>query len=168
MKDLSGLVRSRIHHLCTKVGIPRVSGLVYEEVRGISLIFLEDFLRQITTVTEYHRRRTVSVNDIYEATENHLFLNEKKIPKCKDKKKIEICLEFARLPFERIVRDIGADFRTDLRFEKDAFVLIQYYTEQYLLKLLYDARLVMQNSRRSTLQPRDLQIVRRNRNVCLN
>jgi histone H4 len=164
--NIQGLVKSRIHNICNKVGIKRVSGLIYEEIRGIAKIFLEDFLRQIITITEYYRRRTVSINDIYMATENHLLLNEKKIPKCKNTKKMQICLEFACAPFERLIREIGADFRTDLRFEEEAFKLIQYYTEQYLLKLLYDASLIMKTAHRETLQPKDLQVVRRSRNIC--
>jgi histone H3/H4 len=138
---------------------------VYEEIRVVANNFLTDFIRRVIIITEYHRRKTVSINDIYEAATNYLLITEKKIPKCKEKATIDMCLEFAQVTFQRIVRQIAHDFNSDTRFEKNALVLIQYYTEQYLLKLLYDARLVMQNSRRQTLQPKDIGTVLRNRMV---
>lgn len=55
-------------------------------------------------------------------------------------------------------------YSKDIRFEQEAYDLIQYYTEQYLLHLLRDAHMVMITAKRETVYPKDLQLVR---NGCL-
>lgn len=160
--SIQGLVKNQIRILCEKAGIPRISGLVYEEVRGKAQEFLRDLLRRVVILTQYYYKKTVSVNEVLMADEAQpVFLIQKKLPKCvKDVSKLQVCLVFANAPFERLIQEIAADFAVDLRFEAEALILLQYTTEQYLLKLLHDARVVMLNCKRTTLMPRDLQVVR--------
>lgn len=169
-------VKSRIKSMCKKVGIQNVNSLIYEEVRGILKVFLEELLEKILTVTQFYKRKTVSVNDVYLVMEKHLLLMKKKIPHCKESKKIQICLEFARAPFHRYVREISLDHlqyskymkKSDIpvmRFEQEAFDLIQYSMERYLLKLLYEGKLIASNAHRDTLYPKDLQLAKTIHNV---
>lgn len=164
-------VKPRIKNMCTKVGIKNVNSLIYEEIRGILKVFLEELLEKILTVTRFYKRKTVSVNDVYLVMEKHLLLTKKKIPHCKETKKIEICLEFAKAPFHRFVREICLDILQyskymkmsdipEMRFEEEAFDLIQYSMERYLLKLLYEGKLIASNAHRDTLYPKDLQLVK--------
>ena len=44
-----------------------MSGLVYEESRGILKLNLEDFLREAVCLTEYARRKTVGESDMLRA-----------------------------------------------------------------------------------------------------
>ena len=169
-------VKSRIKNMCTKVGIQNVNSLVYEEVRGTLKVFLEQLLEKILTVTRFYKRKTVTMSDVYLVMEKHLLLLKKKIPHCKETKKIQICLEFARSPFHRFVREISLDLlqyskymkKSDIpvmRFEQEAFDLIQYSTERYLLKLLYEGKLIASGAHRDTLYPKDLELARTIHNV---
>ena len=42
----------------------RISGLMYDETRGVLKVFLENVIRDTIAYTEYARRKTVSVNDV--------------------------------------------------------------------------------------------------------
>ncbi|CAL9117698.1 unnamed protein product [Musa textilis] len=42
---------------------PRISGLIYEETRGVLKIFLENVVRDGVTYTEHARRKTVTTMD---------------------------------------------------------------------------------------------------------
>ena len=45
-------------------GVKRISGLMYEETRGVLNVFLENVIRDTIVYTEHARRKTVSVNDV--------------------------------------------------------------------------------------------------------
>ncbi|CAM0955842.1 unnamed protein product [Alopecurus aequalis] len=42
----------------------RISGLIYEETRGVLKIFLENVIRNAVTYTEHARRKTVTAMDV--------------------------------------------------------------------------------------------------------
>ena len=68
---------------------------------------------------------------------------------------------FEKLAFERLVREIAQDFKTDLGFTAEAMECIQAYAEIYLVDLFEDANLEAVHSRRAMVMPQDLQIARR-------
>ena len=45
-------------------GVKRISGLIYEETRGVLKIFLENVIRDAVTYTEHARRKTVTAMDV--------------------------------------------------------------------------------------------------------
>ena len=45
-------------------GVKRISGLMYEETRGVLKVFLENVIRDTIVYTEHARRKTVSVQDV--------------------------------------------------------------------------------------------------------
>ncbi|URE30980.1 hypothetical protein MUK42_16880 [Musa troglodytarum] len=45
-------------------GVKRISGLIYEETRGVLKIFLENVIRDAVTYTEHARRKTVTALDV--------------------------------------------------------------------------------------------------------
>jgi histone H3/H4 len=169
----SALVKPRIKNLCTKAGIKQVNSLVYEEIRGITKVFLEEYLEKILKVLDFYKKTTISVNHVQLVSQRHLLLKSNTIPKCKKSKKIQICLEFSKAPFHRLLQEIAKDivqynsifrfslYSNTIRFEQEAYDLIQYYTEQYLLHLLRDAHMVMISAKRDTVFPKDLQLVQR-------
>eukprot|EP00168_Porphyra_purpurea_P020328 TRINITY_DN8525_c0_g1_i1.p2 TRINITY_DN8525_c0_g1~~TRINITY_DN8525_c0_g1_i1.p2 ORF type:complete len:136 (-),score=27.59 TRINITY_DN8525_c0_g1_i1:76-483(-) len=65
------------------------------------------------------------------------------------------------LAFKRLVREIGQDYRCDLRFSTVAFSAIQHSVEHYLVGLLEDANLCAIHAKRTCIQPKDLQLARR-------
>ena len=45
-------------------GVKRISGLIYEETRGVLKVFLENVVRDAVTYTEHARRKTVTAMDV--------------------------------------------------------------------------------------------------------
>ena len=66
-----------------------------------------------------------------------------------------------KLPFQRVVREIAQDYKTDLRFQLAAVLCLQEATEAYLVRLFDDANLCAIHARRVTIMPRDIQLARR-------
>ena len=66
-----------------------------------------------------------------------------------------------RLPFQRLVREIAQDFKSDLRFQSFALAALQEASEAYLVLLFQDANLCAIHAKRVTIQPRDLSLARR-------
>jgi histone H3 len=66
-----------------------------------------------------------------------------------------------KLPFQRIVREIAQDFKTDLRFQSDAIKALQEAAEAYMVCLFEDTNLCAIHAKRITIQPKDIQLARR-------
>ncbi|XP_065575206.1 histone H1-like protein HC2 [Artemia franciscana] len=45
-------------------GVKRISGLIYEETRGVLKVFLENVIRDAITYTEHAKRKTVTAMDV--------------------------------------------------------------------------------------------------------
>jgi histone H3 len=90
------------------------------------------------------------------------------------------------LPFQRLVREIAQDFKTDLRFQSSAIGALQEAVEAYLVSLfegilsslprscdsrsfvgicvavlIIDTNLCAIHGKRVTIQPKDMQLARR-------
>ena len=66
-----------------------------------------------------------------------------------------------KLPFNRLVREIAQDFKTDLRFQAQAIGALQEATEAYLVGLFEDTNLCGIHAKRVTIMPKDIQLARR-------
>ncbi|KAH8235835.1 hypothetical protein KR032_008685 [Drosophila birchii] len=85
-----------------------------------------------------------------------------------------------KLPFQRLVREIAQDFKTDLRFQSAAigalqvrilssknseFVFTNFFlqeaSEAYLVGLFEDTNLCAIHAKRVTIMPKDIQLARR-------
>ncbi|KAG8217182.1 histone H3-like protein [Butyriboletus roseoflavus] len=66
-----------------------------------------------------------------------------------------------KLPFQRLVREIAQDFKTDLRFQSSAVLALQEASEAYLVSLFEDTNLAAIHAKRVTIQPKDLALARR-------
>lgn len=66
-----------------------------------------------------------------------------------------------KLPFQRLVREIGQDFKTDLRFQTAAVGALQEAAEAYLVGLFEDTNLCAIHAKRVTIMPKDIQLARR-------
>ena len=66
-----------------------------------------------------------------------------------------------KLPFQRLVREIAQDFKTDLRFQSAVILCLQEAAEAYLVRLFDDANLCAIHARRVTIMPKDLLLARR-------
>ena len=66
-----------------------------------------------------------------------------------------------KLPFQRLVREIAQDFKTDLRFQSSAIGALQEASEAYLVGLFEDTNLAAIHAKRVTIQPKDIQLATR-------
>ena len=66
-----------------------------------------------------------------------------------------------KLPFQRLVREIAQEYKTDLRFQSSAVAALQEACEAYLVGLFEDTNLCAIHARRVTIMPRDMQLARR-------
>ncbi len=204
--NIQGVTKGAIQRLAHVAGVKRVSGVVYEEIRGVLKVYLEKVLKSAILYTEHSRRRTVSVEDVEAALNRHTKMGgvirgkpkakpcpkhgygfsfgmqhahsgpasggvkrapHRYLPGTVAIRKIRFyqkqagCLHIGMLPFERLVREIGQDYKTDLRFSKEAMTLLQYAAEHYLVKLLEDTNLNAIHAKREKIEPKDIQLARR-------
>ncbi|KAG1656794.1 hypothetical protein FOA52_011830 [Chlamydomonas sp. UWO 241] len=66
-----------------------------------------------------------------------------------------------KLPFQRLVREIAQDFKTDLRFQSSAVLALQEAAEAYLVGLFENTNLAAIHAKRVTIMPKDIQLARR-------
>ena len=61
---IQSLQKPAIRRLARRGGVKRISGLIYEETRGVLKVFLENVIRDAVTYTEHSRRKTVTALDV--------------------------------------------------------------------------------------------------------
>ena len=65
--NIQGITKPAIRRLARRGGVKRISGLIYEETRGVLKVFLENVVRDAVTYTEHARRKTVTALDVVAA-----------------------------------------------------------------------------------------------------
>ena len=70
-------------------------------------------------------------------------------------------LLIAKLPFNRLVREIATEYKTDMRFQLSAIFALQEAAEAYLVGLFEDTMLCAAHAKRVTIMPKDMQLARR-------
>ena len=63
-----------------------------------------------------------------------------------------------KLPFNRLVREIAQDFKTDLRFQAQVIGALQEAAEAYLVGLFEDTNLCAIHTKQVTIMPKDIQL----------
>ncbi|XP_053702428.1 uncharacterized protein LOC128748062 [Synchiropus splendidus] len=217
--NIQGITKPAIRRLARRGGVKRISGLIYEETRGVLKVFLENVIRDAVTYTEHAKRKTVTAMDVVYALKRQgrtlpahtLFLAfngrvemartkqtarkstggkaprkqlatkaaRKSAPATGGVKKPHryrpgtVALREIRryqkstellirkLPFQRLVREIAQDFKTDLRFQSSAVMALQEASEAYLVGLFEDTNLCAIHAKRVTIMPKDIQLARR-------
>ena len=66
-----------------------------------------------------------------------------------------------RLPFQRLVREIAQNYKSDLRFQASAVIALQEAAESYMVSLFQDTNLCAIHAKRVTIMPKDMQLARR-------
>jgi histone H3 len=66
-----------------------------------------------------------------------------------------------KLPFQRLVREIAQDFKSDLRITSHALMALQEASEAYLVGLFEDTNLCAIHAKRVTILPKDIQLARK-------
>ncbi|PIC28090.1 hypothetical protein B9Z55_020120 [Caenorhabditis nigoni] len=68
-------------------------------------------------------------------------------------------------PFERLVREIAQDMKSDLRFQSSAIEALQEASERFLVEIFELTQLCAIHAKRVTITPKDIQLARRIRGV---
>ena len=66
-----------------------------------------------------------------------------------------------KLPFQRLVRDIATNYKSDLRFQTQAILALQEACEAYLIHLFEDTNLCAIHAKRVTIMPKDMMLAKR-------
>ncbi|KFO25047.1 histone H3.3A [Fukomys damarensis] len=77
-----------------------------------------------------------------------------------------VALRYHKFPFQRLVREIAQDFKTDLGFQSAAIGALQEAGEAYLVGLFEDTNLCANHAKRVTIMPKDVQLACRIRGEC--
>ncbi|XP_026813360.1 histone H3-like [Rhopalosiphum maidis] len=215
--NIQGITKPAIRRLARRGGVKRISGLIYEETRGVLKVFLENVIRDAVTYTEHAKRKTVTAMDVVYAlkrqgrscpTQNYHLEPDSAMARTKQtarkstggkaprkqlatkaarksapatggvkkphryrpgtvalreirryQKSTELLIR--KLPFQRLVREIAQDFKTDLRFQSSAVMALQEASEAYLVGLFEDTNLCAIHAKRVTIMPKDIQLARR-------
>ncbi|XP_061582486.1 uncharacterized protein LOC133447791 [Cololabis saira] len=195
--NIQGITKPAIRRLARRGGVKRISGLIYEETRGVLKVFLENVIRDAVTYTEHAKRKTVTAMDVVYALKrqgrtlpNVIHLRSGRVAMARTKQtarkstggkapRKQLATKAARksapatggvkkphryrpgtvalreirryqkstellirkLPFQRLVREIAQDFKTDLRFQSSAVMALQEASEAYLVGLFEDTNL---------------------------
>ena len=62
--NIEGITMPAIRRLARRGGVKRISGLIYEETRGVLEMSLEGVVRDALAYTEHARRKTVTALDV--------------------------------------------------------------------------------------------------------
>ncbi|XP_036419798.1 histone H3-like [Colossoma macropomum] len=215
--NIQGITKPAIRRLARRGGVKRISGLIYEETRGVLKVFLENVIRDAVTYTEHAKRKTVTAMDVVYALKRqgvrfpfalHIETESDAMARTKQtarkstggkaprkqlatkaarksapatggvkkphryrpgtvalreirryQKSTELLIR--KLPFQRLVREIAQDFKTDLRFQSSAVMALQEASEAYLVGLFEDTNLCAIHAKRVTIMPKDIQLARR-------
>nr|XP_049463797.1 histone H3-like [Anopheles coluzzii] len=216
--NIQGITKPAIRRLARRGGVKRISGLIYEETRGVLKVFLENVIRDAVTYTEHAKRKTVTAMDVVYALKRQgrtLSLRAQRNLRSRSEmartkqtarkstggkaprkqlatkaarksapatggvkkphryrpgtvalreirryqKSTELLIR--KLPFQRLVREIAQDFKTDLRFQSSAVMALQEASEAYLVGLFEDTNLCAIHAKRVTIMPKDIQLARR-------
>ncbi|XP_032063508.1 uncharacterized protein LOC116501955 [Aythya fuligula] len=215
--NIQGITKPAIRRLARRGGVKRISGLIYEETRGVLKVFLENVIRDAVTYTEHAKRKTVTAMDVvyalkrqgrHQPTPLHSRSGRSLMARTKQtarkstggkaprkqlatkaarksapatggvkkphryrpgtvalreirryQKSTELLIR--KLPFQRLVREIAQDFKTDLRFQSSAVMALQEASEAYLVGLFEDTNLCAIHAKRVTIMPKDIQLARR-------
>jgi histone H3 len=66
-----------------------------------------------------------------------------------------------KLPFQRLVREVAFDFKSELKFQSHALLALQEASEVYLISVFEDSNLCAIHAKRVTIFPKDMQLARR-------
>ena len=61
---IQGITKPSIRRLACRDSVKRISGLIYEEIRGVLKVFLENVIRDGVAYTEHAKRKTVTAMDV--------------------------------------------------------------------------------------------------------
>lgn len=68
--NIAGITKPALLRILRRAGVKRVSGLLYEELRGVLKVWLEGIVKGTVIFTEHARRKTVQLSDLEASLSN--------------------------------------------------------------------------------------------------
>uniref|UniRef100_UPI00398F0203 histone H4-like n=1 Tax=Pristiophorus japonicus TaxID=55135 RepID=UPI00398F0203 len=62
--NIQFITKPAILRLTCRGGVKRISGLIYEQTRGVLKVFRENVIRDVITYTEHFKRKPVTAMDV--------------------------------------------------------------------------------------------------------
>lgn len=185
LKDsIQGVTKNDIKRLCYRAAVKRIGGLVYEEIRNVITVYLEEIMKDAIVFMENSRYHTLREKDVAAALEIHGYYlgiggfeyghpgdsspgsgGHRFKPGTVALRKIRkyqrtSSLLIRPLPFSRLVREIGQQHRDNLRIGDATFGCIQLVLETYIVKVLAQSNKVAIHNKRGTVDYKDIRLVR--------
>ena len=199
--SIQGLTKPVFKRILARGGVKFISGLIYEELRGVSKVLLENLVRAATIVCEGRRAKTITQSD-YELAARTLGVST--ISAAKQLKAVRACVGrrsgkkhttresedeqeggrkfhpgtvslrnirkyqksncffFPRAAFKRLIHEISDDYSGVGKFRQseDGLIYAQAILEYFLVEIANAANLVAIHSKRKTIMPKDISLVR--------
>ena len=197
--NIQGLTKPAITRLARKGGIVRLSGPVYEEIRYVIKFTIENWLREVVTITNSRKSKRITLGDLEIGAkahgENFVYVQHKpsrtqnyhshlppKKHSSQHKKphkfhpgtvarreinyyqKHNNTQEFPYTAFDRLVREIGQDFKFGLTYSKEFMINFQISIEEYIIELFSNANKSAIHAGRTTVSEKDIQFANKIKN----
>ena len=65
-----------------------------------------------------------------------------------------------KAPFQRLVKEIAQDYKSDVRMQSTAMLALQEAAEAYMVGLFHDTNECALHAKRMTITPKDMQLAR--------
>ena len=180
---IQGITKDAIQRIAFKASVKSLSGLMYEELRSVMKVWLDDVIRVAHIYSRHYRKKTINEGMVSAAlaTTNGMYGwtdPELKVAVCKPRSRTAReatpalqsiryyqmqygCLSIPPAAFQKLAKEILHDYGVDTRLTKGALTLLQYGMESYCVKILQDANAIALHSNRQMVMPKDLQLARR-------
>ena len=179
---ITALTNGALHRLLSRAGCVRVGSLAYEEIRGNVSAFLKNIIRKSVILMESCNQTTIKLKHVEPNLPTSVFSENASDKKChtyeshakvrrnkpgalalKEAKFYQKtgCLLLSKASFSRLVREIAEESKPDLRLSEKACIILQYATENFIVKLGENACLNAIHAKRHTVQPKDIQLAMR-------
>lgn len=188
-RDETAFSRGAFTRLAHRAGARGISSLITGESAGLVKMFAEDVVQKAGIMADYAKRKTIMPTDVMESLnmlghkmygtgqsadrtrckgikepkitrrDKSIQATERWLVKTKKEQQLSFkgCYILPRSVFSDMVRNI----RPDLRWSVEAVAILHEAAEEYLVRLYEMAQLAAIHAKRQTLQPKDLQLVRR-------
>lgn len=183
--SIQGITKPAIQRLAYTAGVTSMSGIIFEEIRGVLKVEMENILSKAATILSYLRKVTIDEYIITSCISPKMWSIDPKAKSCGSKRKspsksrrkkkspgLEAlskvrfyqsrsdCLNIPMLPFARLAKEIVQDFMSDVRFSKKALIILQYSMENYLVRIFKKALMLAIHANRKRIEPKDINFAR--------
>jgi histone H3/H4 len=148
-------------------GSRRISGLVYEELKGRLNFMVDTYMRTAIKYLEHSRKVTFSIDILKQTLEHYgekLYGKEYLFSSCRNinsvsKDSLSSCLFIPKLSFQRFVRESSSDYGS-FNFSQEFLEYFQYFIERKFISLMVTAWVISDKiGERDTLMTKDILIV---------